>query len=564
VQTPHERLARLNSHRNVELTRKDIQDAFPAPPSNKLSKKTKHVTLAKGVQFQSQIIFSSGDGSDDEDDFFEAEFEQWNERMRSDDESESSDTDGGEDSDDPYNYYDDRSNTNRQSLLEQSPTQAQQAQQQQQQHPMDMHTPSYSTNKQQDPPADYYNNENRLSADSDILNDKDISGPSNRDILNLSDETIKISLTPSIARGYDDHRASDSSIQSKLKKAAKLERLLSSPEPQQQRRGSKDSSGGSKEKKEKSGIRKFFSRSNSKDSKKSSKKDNNELSRQLSGESQVSISSQSTGMSSTMDRDRSSSLDSNMMLAAGGSQQQQQQAQQQQATKLKIHAGNINHFMSPQGIMESYKFVPLYPTTTATELIHMALHDQYQLHDEAVTYHDYYLIVRTLGGDEFTLVPSDKPLEIYYSLTAHKVTPMPSLKKARRISQLMGSDNTTHMGGPSKDFIEEDEVQFYLLSKTKRMEDNGEFQIKVSLFPSQSQLQRGAKRVDKLVKIPSNIYIKNAVSLLLEKFHILNGVVANNITDDDIKSLRLEAGSEEDIVKYHLALNRDGQGRNKC
>lgn len=494
--------------------------------------------------------------------------------MRSDDSSsEDSDATDDQDSDDPYNYYDD--STSKQSYLDQRTQSMDQRhfQQQQQQHP----TNPYNHKQQQDP-VGY--NDHRLSADSDILNDRDITnnsgGPSNRDTLNLSDETIKISLTPSIARDYDDdHRTSDSSIQSKLKKAAKLEKLLSSPEPtlqQQQggRRGSKDSN--NKEKKEKSGIRKFFSRSNSKDSSKK-KSNGGELERTFSGESQVSISSQSTGMSSIMDRDRQGSLDSTMMLAAasGNSSQQQyqqqqyqqQQEQQQQATKLKIHAGNIGQFMSPQGMMESYKFVPVYSTTTATELIHMALHDQYQLHDENMTYHDYYLIVRTLGGDEFTLVPSDKPLEIYYSLTAHKVTPMPSLKKARRISQLMSSSDQggVHMGGPSKDTqVEQDEVSFYLLSKTKRIED-GEIQIKVSLFPSTFQLQQGeiTKRVDKLVKIPAHIVIKDAVTLLLEKFHILNGIVADHVTEKDIKSLRLEA--DDDIVKYHLALNRDGQGK---
>lgn len=508
--TPHERLARLNSHRNIELTRKDIQDAFPTPPSNKI-KKTKRVTLAKGVQFQSQIIFGSSD--DDDEDFFESQFEQWDERMQSDE------TDSEADSDDPYNYYDHASSI-RQSYTE----------------PVDLYTPY----KQ-----DEYYNEERLSGDSDIINDRE----PNRDTLNLDEETIKISLTPSIAR--DDHNNSSAN---KAKKASKLEKLLGSSDSdnlQQERRGSKDSNNS---KKEKTGIRKFFSR-NSK-----IKTDQ----RRSSGGSQyetASISSQSTGISSLVDRDRSGSLDSTMQQQQ---QQQQQQMQQnyQQGTELKIHAGNINHFINSTGLVESYKFVTVYATTTATELIHLSLQDQAQLHDQDMTYHDFYLIVRTLGGDEFTLVPSDKPLEIFHSLTAHLNTPMPSLKKARRISQLMGSDNATHIGGPNKDTVnDEEQVQFYLLSKTKRIDD-GEIQIKVSLYPSQQQ-QHDMKRVDKLVKIPSTILIRDAVTLLLEKFHILNGVAAGVNNHSDIKSLRLEEGSEQDIVKYHLAVNKDGQGKKK-
>lgn len=533
------------------MTRRDIQDAFPAPPSNNKTKngkpkKTKRVTLAKGVQFQSQIIFG-GNSSDSEDDTFEAAFEQWDERMRSD---SSDDSDDSEDSEDPYNYYD-----GQQSFSEQ---QQPQPPQHQQNYSMDMYTP-YNDNRQSVDPVDYYNDD-RHSRDSDILNDQELSNRNNnRDTMNLEDETIKISLTPSIARDEHNNRASDSSIQSKLKKAAKLEKLLgtASPEPVNgQRRGSKDSNN-SKDKK--SGIRKFFSRGSSSDKEKGKKKGKGD--RRSSGGSQyetASISSQSTGVVSLVDRDRSGSLDSTL-----------QQQQQQQPTHLKIHAGNISQFINSSGMVESYKFVPVYPTTTATELIHLALQDQeQQLQDQYTTYHDYYLVVRTVGGDELTLVPSDKPLEIYHSLNTHLSTPMPSLKKARRISQLMGSsvsggDNGTHIGGPNKDTAQtEGEVQFYLLSKTKRIED-GEIQIKVSLFPTPLQQEQGelTKRVDKLVKIPSSILIKDAVTLLLEKFHILNGVVANNTTDDNIKSLRLEASSEEDIVKYHLALNEDGQGK---
>ncbi|KAI9362724.1 hypothetical protein BD770DRAFT_339244 [Pilaira anomala] len=501
IETPHERLARLNSHRNIELTRKDIQDAFPVPPSNKINKKKKkRVTLAKGVQFQSQIIFGS---SDDEDEFFESQFEQWDERMQSDE------TDSDEDSDDPYNYYDHASN------IRQSYTDHQ---------PQDVY--NYK---------DEYYTEDRLSGDSDIINDRE---PSARDTLVLDEETIKISLTPCIAR--DEHNSSGSSSSNNnnnnsraRKTASKLEKLWSSIEPDQPQQDRQERN---TTKKEKTGIRKFFSRN--------SKIKTTE--QRSSGGSQfetASISSQSTGMSSIQpaERERTGSLDSTMM----------------QGTQLKIHAGNINQFINSSGLVESYKFVTVYPTTTATELIQISLQDEQQMYDQEATYNDFYLIVRTLGGDEFTLVPTDKPLEIFHSLTAHLNTPMPSLKKARRISQLMGTENGTHMGGPNKDsLIEEDQeqVQFYLLSKTKRM-DEGEIQIKVTLFPSHAQQM---KRVDKLVKVPSTILIQDAIRLLLEKFHILNGVVAGS-DQQDIKSLRLEEGSEQDVVKYHLAVNKDGQ-----
>lgn len=530
------------------------------------------------MQFQSQIIYGS---SDDEEDF-EAEFEQWDEKMRSDD-SETDDQDSDQDSDDPYNYYDDHNQSYSDQADLYSPYQghepataaeaASYQQQQQQRRSLISTKPINNTSYVQNSNADPVDQYNQISNDSDILNDpQDHIAVRNvdRDTLNLEDETIKISLTPSIARGYDDQqRNSDSSIQSKLKKAAKLEKLLgssASPEPavqEQQRRNSKDNNSGGK--KEKSGIRKFFSRnssssggsSNSKDNKKSKKSaTQSSLERQLSGGSNyetASISSQSTGIMS-FDRDRQGSLDSSIMSAAAAVQ----------PTQLKIHAGNITDFGH-----EPYKYALIYPSTTALELIHQVIHrssdeneDAVLVEENTVAYHDYYLIVKTLGGDEFTLVPSDKPLEIFHSLTAHLSTPMPSLKKARRISQLMGSDNT-HIGGPTKETMHQqpDQVQFFLFSKTKRIED-GEIQIKVSLFPSRAPQQQQhynadqPKRVDKLVKIPSSILIKDAVTLLLEKFHILNGIVAGSTTND-IESLRLDG--DDELVKYQLYINRDGQ-----
>ena len=496
--------------------------------------------------------------------------------MRSDD-SETDDQDSDEDSDDPYNYYDDHNQSYSEqpdmflSYQSSEPTAtatttatASQQQQQSQINTKPINNTNYTNNNNNNPTNQY----NQISNDSDIINDPEdhIVHNVDRNTLNLEDETIKISLTPSIARGYDDHhRNSDSSIQSKLKKAAKLDKLLgpsSSPEPtiqEQQRRNSKDSNSS---KKEKSGIRKFFSRSsstggNNKESKKNKKSSASlSLERQLSGGSNyetASISSQSTGMMS-FDRDRQGSLDSSIISAAASVQ----------PTQLKINAGNITDFGN-----ELYKFALIYPFTTALELIHQVIQHPNDENNEDVlventsAYHDYYLIVRTLGGDEFTLVPSDKPLEIFHSLTAHLSTPMPSLKKARRISQLMGSDNT-HIGGPNKENIhqQQDQVQFFLFSKTKRIED-GEIQIKVSLFPSQPQQQQKqhynadqSKRVDKLVKIPSNILIKDAVTLLLEKFHILNGIVAGSTTND-IKSLRLDG--DDDLVKYQLFISKDGE-----
>ncbi|CAO3698365.1 unnamed protein product [Rhizopus microsporus] len=498
IETPHERLARLNSHRNIEITRKDNFDAFPVPPSTNPTKTRKRVTLAKGVQYQSQIIFGS---SDSEDDDFEAEFQEWDEKMRSSDESDlDSSTSGDDEDDDPYHYYDEPQ-------------------------PIYPNQPHRSILSEEEDEKIIPNLDSHLSADSDIINDprdficyqgpqemeqkkeNDSDYDDNDD--DFKDETIKISLTPSIARGSEDSRRdSDTSIQTKLKKAAKLERLLAS--------SSSPSSSALPDKKEKkaSGIRKFFSRSKKPGSNSSSNSSNNIDAAQVTTNDTLSHNSS-------------------------------QPAIVNETTRLKIQPGNPT-----MKFKESY--IDVYPNTTACEVIQQILDKEKELEQESESsYNDYYLIVKTLSGDECTLIPSDKPLEIFYSLTAHLNTPMPSLKKARRISQMMGSDN--HVGGPVKDETH-DEVQFFLFSKTKRIED-GEIQIKVSLLPSDQMLE-DSKRVDKLVKIPCSFLIKDVVTLLLEKFHILNGIVAG---DDDKKSLRLT--DENEIAKYQLAMSVVGQER---
>lgn len=483
------------------------------------------MTLAKGVQFQSQIIYGS---SDDEDDF-QAEFEQWNERMHSED-SETDDQDSDEVSEDPYQFYTEGSEEQQTlDMYSASPTQ------------MDMNDyqitsktiNSSLTNNNYVPdeePIDYYNHFTQDTLERDTQTDQ------NRESFQLNEETIKISLTPSIARDDGQGRHSDNDIQAKLKKAAELEKLFNSEDLQQHH-----SKSITKEKKEKFGLRKFFSRNNKKNKSSDSLVVESRLSNGSSYYESGSVSS------SVYERD---SIDSTV-----------------HPTLVKVYAGNITEFGHVL-----YKEAPVYPSTTALELIHQLVQleqdegSQHLVDDSA--YHDYYLIVKTSNGGDYTLVPSDKPLEIFQSLTAHLSTPMPSLKKARRISQLMGSENTI-IGGPSpveNDFrrlsSSEDQVRFYLFSKVKRSVDEGEIQIKVSLFSSEldSEQQQpiSTKRVDKLVKLSSMIIVKDAITLLLEKFHILNGISASS-NDSNIENLRLD--EDDDVVRYGLILSNHGVER---
>ncbi|KAI8141534.1 hypothetical protein BJV82DRAFT_560738 [Fennellomyces sp. T-0311] len=548
IETPYERLARLNSHRNIELTQRDIQDAFPAPPSTK-APSNKKVKLAKGVKFQAQVIFGA---SDDED--FEEEYEEWQETIRtdSDTDDDTTDTDDDEDDDD---YYDDvklytssgygqspvdnYTRSQQQQMWSTSPQQqaqvqnpqqyqyqqAMQQQQQQQQGPsIQQHSQSQ---QQQQQPA---------------------SGLRNFDL--EPSETIKYSLTPAIARTSTDFNNYGSyRDDNKQSKASKLESILAADENtniQEQQRGSK-------EKEKKGGLRKLFSR-NTKDGKdKKQRKGSTDKQSVNDSIETASFSSQSTGHSGHSERERINSVDSS-------SQQRGDvlEAPAQPAI-LKIFAGNVR-------FGAEYKIAHAYPSTTAAELIQQALHrfdiENYQANN--VDAHlDYFLIIKGVDGDEYTLVPMDKPLAIYHSLMGHLSVPMPSLKKARRISALMGGVNdSTHIGGPKEKQEDIEEARFYLYTKAKRPED-GNISIKVSLFASEiggqtSILKFDQARVDKLVTVPINASVGDVTGLLLDKFHILNGVVDGPDVEDKIKALRLQGANDGDAVKYRLSLNKQG------
>lgn len=405
-------MARLNSHRNIELTQRDIQDAFPAPPSTK-PKSNKKVKLAKGVKFQAQVIFGS---SDDEE--FEEEFEEWQETIRTD--SDTDDLDDTSDSDDSDDYYDDVRlygstggyDYGQSSVDNYARSQYHQQNQVLQQYAQPTTTTTTSNQQQQHP---------RPSSAQQQQQQQQRGGTMPfRDTLDLeATETIKFSLTPEVAR--DTHESGnqyrDMSYGDPTSKANKLESILaadeagspsssSAPPINEQRRGSKD-------KKEKGGLRKLFSRNKDGKDKKQRKGSMDKQTPIITVGGEVisetaSLSSQSTGYS---DRDRASSIDSSHMhphqhhpyphqqpLQAHDppppSQQQQSESVVQPAM-LKIYAGNVR-------FGAEYKIANTYPDTTAADLIQHALHtfdiQNHQPSANADAHLDYFLVVRGVDG----------------------------------------------------------------------------------------------------------------------------------------------------------------------
>ncbi|KAI9319512.1 hypothetical protein BX666DRAFT_2025803 [Dichotomocladium elegans] len=564
IETPFERLARLNSHLNIERTQRDIQDAFPTPPSTK-PKSNKKVKLAKGVKFQAQVIF--GDSDDDD---FEEEFEEWQETIRTDsDTDETDDTDDSEEDDDYYDSVKLYSGASTTDDYGQSPIDNfSRSQQQQHQQQTLLQQPQLHVNTEITQTAPSINSSSPSSASTPRSN------MPFRDTLDLeASETIKYSLTPEIARGTDEigpvngYRGvgvypTNDAPQSPQSKAEKLESILSGGDSvSEQRRGSKD-------KKEKGGLRKLFSRNKDSRDKKQRKGSMDRQNGESAAET-ASLSSQSTGFS---DRERNNSVDSGHTQQHHNHQQyyQQQHARQEQRnqdyqsddpqpTILKIFAGNIT-------FGAEYKTAQAYESTTAAELIQYALNtfdiQSRPQNANADSLLDYFLVVKGVDGDEYTLVPNDKPVAIYMSLTDHLNMPMPSLKKARRISALMSGSEATHIGGPKGNPDDAEEVRFYLYTKARRPED-AHISIKVSLFASEvdgstSILKYDQARVDKSVTVPVHASVGDVTAILLDKFHILNGIVDGADAAENAKALRIQ-GTDGEFVKYQLAVSRQGQ-----
>ncbi|KAI9321230.1 hypothetical protein BX666DRAFT_1834955, partial [Dichotomocladium elegans] len=94
IETPYERLARLNKYRNSEVLYQTVDD-IPSQPPNKKTKSHRRVTLSKDLCVQAQIILIGDDG---EQEVGEA-YEEWEEDMIDDDSDisyESSIGDGNE------------------------------------------------------------------------------------------------------------------------------------------------------------------------------------------------------------------------------------------------------------------------------------------------------------------------------------------------------------------------------------------------------------------------------------------------------------------------------------
>ncbi|KAG0348452.1 hypothetical protein BG004_005181 [Podila humilis] len=114
---------------------------------------------------------------------------------------------------------------------------------------------------------------------------------------------------------------------------------------------------------------------------------------------------------------------------------------------LRVYPGNVDFGAS------MYKTVVVTPTTMASDVAHQAVIKFRLAPDGAASTGDFFLTVRGVDGDDTVLQPTDKPMMIYQSLTAHLTTPLPANHRLSisSVSSMMSANSaSSHSSHPQQ------------------------------------------------------------------------------------------------------------------
>ncbi|KAG0364001.1 hypothetical protein BG005_000033 [Podila minutissima] len=146
---------------------------------------------------------------------------------------------------------------------------------------------------------------------------------------------------------------------------------------------------------------------------------------------------------------------------------------QQEILALRVYPGNVDFGAS------MYKTVVVTPTTMASDVAHQAVIKFRLAPDGTASTGDFFLTVRGVDGDETVLQPTDKPMTIYQSLTAHLTTPLPlnhrlsissvsSMMSATSTSSHNSNPQTLRRTGSNRGEQQQRSIRFLLNKKIRR------------------------------------------------------------------------------------------------
>ncbi|CAG8529666.1 5790_t:CDS:2 [Paraglomus occultum] len=229
----------------------------------------------------------------------------------------------------------------------------------------------------------------------------------------------------------------------------------------------------------------------------------------------------------------------------------------------------------------SYKTILLSRSTTVTELIKQSL-TRFKL-DNPVNWEDYFITVKEFDGEEIHLMPHDHPLEIFQTLVSASTMPLPQVNR-ESISSISSelSNDAVIRNLRLSEFLERNTVRFYLNRKNKRgSRSSGERRIRVHVLiyhddlPSylkKSSVPRVSMSVpkhladkaarrrspgeegkprEKVLIFNGRVTVAEVITKALDKFGITDGIFddGSHIADGDTRP------------RYNLMVFADGEER---
>ncbi|KAF9278019.1 hypothetical protein BGZ68_008835 [Mortierella alpina] len=397
IETPFERLARLNKYRNVGLSAPSPEWGTFDDPIQPLDP----ATLAERAQNRRSVIFTA------QNEYFGASDNDWD-----DDDEE------GEDDDEMGEYYEegeegeeDEEASDQDS--EEGRSGGKTALQLEAERDSDIDDDG--EDDEQEPKTNQYRR--NLLEDDDLV---------------FSDEPRKISLTPSIAQ--DD--VSIGRMQAPPGKAKKLRLAEDDPGTRRRRRQELEGGGSPKRTANSEAVKKpgkfksLFGVGKGSKEKEKERKEKERLERERLKNTMAKASASGTAANSSSNdsafRARSNSNGSLGSVGTGASSNTLQSptsessdSLQQEIITLRVYPGNVDFGAS------MYKTVVVNASTMASEVANQAVVKFRLAPDGVASSTDFFLTVRGVDGDETVLLPTDKPMAIYQSLTAHLTTPLP-------------------------------------------------------------------------------------------------------------------------------------------
>ncbi|KAF9303337.1 hypothetical protein BGZ74_003981 [Mortierella antarctica] len=469
IETPFERLARLNKYRNVGLSAPTAEFGTFDEPIKSLDPST----LGERSMNRRSVIFTA------QNEYFGASENEWDDEddEEGDDDEMGEYYEGREDEEEGQTSDDQQNRQEEKSALQLEAERVQQEilqdQKQQQKSHYDYDSESGREDEYDDEPVEEEPVTNRFRRN--LLDDDDLM---------FDAEPRKISLTPSIAR---DEPATSSGIVNSLRSGSNS-RAMDSPQQHQQRPSDgyrspsfdseeeerqrqqnrqlkeaklnaildddktqsreNDSSQAQDLAKKAGKVKSLFGFGKSSKEKEKERKEKERLDREKLKNTMTSNNNGDGNIGALRNRPNSNgsigSFGTGQSGQSGGalspaSANESSDTLQKEIVALRVYPGNVDFGVS------MYKTVVVSQTTLASEVASQAV-VKFKLAPEGVSSSNaFYLSVRGVDGDEIVLQPTDKPLAIYQSLTAHLTTPLPPNHRLSisSVSSMMSVNSTS-------------------------------------------------------------------------------------------------------------------------